>query len=196
MSVSNLQALEKIEQHCNDIEGAISYFGDDVNTFIENKYYQNSVLMSLLQIGELTTHLSDDFKETLSSEVDFRGCKRFRNIVAHNYGAVDYPLVWNTIKNEVPQIKAFCVQKRLENESLHAEISNDIEPLFNDEIIKEQEQPLRNDLIEQQQQDGYAASAPHTPQANNYAAEELKVDDPKQTVPLPKKSQEKGGRHI
>jgi uncharacterized protein (UPF0332 family) len=60
----------------------------------------------------------------------------------------------------------------------------------------QQEQPLRNDLVEQQQQDGYAASAPHTPQTISYAAEEQKVDNPKQTASLPKKSQEKGGRHI
>lgn len=60
----------------------------------------------------------------------------------------------------------------------------------------QQKQPLRNDLIEQQQQNGYATSAPHTPQTNNYAAEELKVDDPKQAASLPKKKQGTGGRHI
>lgn len=133
MSVSNLQALEKIEQHCNDIEGAISYFGDDFSIFIDNKYYQNTVLMSLLQIGELTTHLSDDFKEAFSSEVDFRGCKKFRNIVAHNYGAVKFDSVWKSVKEEIPQIKAFCTRKRMENESLHAETNARTEPLFDDE---------------------------------------------------------------
>lgn len=187
MSVSNLQALEKIEQHCNDIEGAISYFGDDLNTFIENKYYQNSVLMSLLQIGELTTHLSDDFKETFSSEVDFRGCKRFRNIVAHNYGSVDYPLVWNSIKNEIPQIKAFCVQKRLENESLHAEISNEIEPLFSDEK-NVKEQPLRNDLIEQQKQCGG-----YTPPATTVKQEQSAPEQTQKLTPPKKSGQGFGG---
>lgn len=89
--------------------------------------------MSLLQIGELTTHLSDDFKEAFSSEVDFRGCKKFRNIVAYNYGAVKFDSVWKSVKEEIPQIKAFCTRKRMENESLHAETNARTEPLFDDE---------------------------------------------------------------
>lgn len=94
-----------------------------------------------------------------------------------------YPAVYyNIMTADRPSKIASFVERRIEYVDSLSHTRN-----------RQQEQPLRNDLIEQQQQDGYAAPAP---QANNYTAEELKVDNPKQTASLPKKSQEKGGRHI
>lgn len=139
MNGSNLQALAKIENYCNDIENSIIRFGNSKEIFLTDRDYQNTVAMSLLQIGELTTHLSDDFKELFSNEVDFVGCKRFRNIVAHNYGVIDFTMVWDSIQNEVPQIKAFCQKKRVENEVLNKEVIKDVNDLFDDIIISSEQ---------------------------------------------------------
>ena len=51
--------------------------------------YRNSVCMSLLQIGELTGHLTEDFREGTKDSIYWPAIKGMRNLFAHNYGAVD-----------------------------------------------------------------------------------------------------------
>lgn len=67
--------------------------------------------MSLLQIGELTSHLSDEFKEQTKSEIYWSAIKGMRNIFAHNYGAIDIDLVWETALFDIPTLHKFCDRK-------------------------------------------------------------------------------------
>lgn len=50
--------------------------------------YKNAVTMCILQIGELSGYLSDDFKNKHDG-VSWRNIKGMRNVVAHNYGSLD-----------------------------------------------------------------------------------------------------------
>lgn len=59
------------------------------------------------QIGELVTVLSDEFKEEYK-EIPWRDIKAMRNIVAHRYGTVDKEMLWNTVHEDVPELKGFC----------------------------------------------------------------------------------------
>ena len=34
--------------------------------------------------------------------------KGMRNIVAHHYGTIRLDMVWDTVKNDIPPLKAFC----------------------------------------------------------------------------------------
>lgn len=34
-----------------------------------------------------------------------------RNVVAHGYGTLDADTTWDTIKEDIPALKAFCVEK-------------------------------------------------------------------------------------
>lgn len=45
--------------------------------------------------------------------------KAMRNIVAHNYGSIDAEILWETIENDVPQLKAYCLDilQTLNNEN-------------------------------------------------------------------------------
>lgn len=58
--------------------------------------------MSLLQIGELTSHLSGEFKKETKADIYWPAIKAMRNLLAHNYGAVDIDRVWETIIREIP----------------------------------------------------------------------------------------------
>ena len=31
-----------------------------------------------------------------------------RNIIAHHYGSIRLEIVWNTAKNDIPVVQAFC----------------------------------------------------------------------------------------
>ncbi len=63
MKKKNIDILEHIRAYCEDIEAAVERFVKDKIVFDVDRDYRNSVCMSLLQIGELSGHLSEDFRE-------------------------------------------------------------------------------------------------------------------------------------
>lgn len=69
MKKTDADVIELMLRHSNDIQEAIKIFGDDIETFVNNRVYQHAVIDCLLQIGELTTHLSDDLKSSTSDEL-------------------------------------------------------------------------------------------------------------------------------
>lgn len=65
MRTKNVDIIRHIQNYCLDIEKALKRFGKDKEIFENDTDYRNSVCMSLLQIGELTGHLSEDYRENL-----------------------------------------------------------------------------------------------------------------------------------
>lgn len=55
--------LGRIVMYCNEISETIERFGNDIEIFRNDKIYVNAVAMPIMQIGELTNHLSEGFKE-------------------------------------------------------------------------------------------------------------------------------------
>lgn len=115
-SSKDIDILCHMMQHCQDIDQAIQIFGDDIDTFVNNRVYQHAVTNCLLQLGELTTRLSEEFKASTSDEIDWIGLKVFRNICAHNYGSIRFDQTWNTMHTFLPQFIAFC-EKELQEEN-------------------------------------------------------------------------------
>jgi len=60
-----------------------------------------------LQIGELTIHLTDDFKQTYT-EMPWTQIKALRNVLAHKYGKIDDESLWETITSDIPKMKDYC----------------------------------------------------------------------------------------
>jgi len=60
-------------------------FGNDVSVFRADKDYFNSVCMNLLQIGELSHHLTSEFIET-HTDIPWKSIIGLRNVVVHGYG--------------------------------------------------------------------------------------------------------------
>jgi uncharacterized protein with HEPN domain len=55
--------IKHVVEHAQDVIDAQNRFGNDFNVFKDDKVYFNAVCMSLLQIGELAHHLSDEFMQ-------------------------------------------------------------------------------------------------------------------------------------
>lgn len=108
MKKTDADVIELMLRHSNDIQEAIKIFGDDIETFINNRVYQHAVIDCLLQIGELTTHLSDDFKSSTSDRVNWVGLKVFRNISAHRYMTLKFDQTWQTMHDFLPDFIEFC----------------------------------------------------------------------------------------
>ena len=63
--------------------------------------------MCILQIGELVAKLSDEFKLT-NDIMPWREIKAMRNIAAHNYGEMDYDILWETAISDIPSLRDYC----------------------------------------------------------------------------------------
>jgi uncharacterized protein with HEPN domain len=105
----NIQALEHILKYTDDIVSAVQRFGNDFNTFRSDRDYYNFVSMSLLQIGELSTHLSDEFRRE-NSGIQWGLIKGMRNHFAHGYSEMYAEEIWDAATRDVPGLRKFCRQ--------------------------------------------------------------------------------------
>ena len=105
----NADVLLHMVDYCNEIKSTIERFGDDYGTFSKDSVYQNAVALCVLQIGELTTHFTEEFKNTYN-KMPWNQIKALRNVVAHNYGKIDKEILWETISKDIPQLREYCVE--------------------------------------------------------------------------------------
>ncbi len=119
--------LEKIIEFCNDIEEINLSFGASLESLNQNKAYKHAVAMCVLQIGELTTHLTDAFK-TAHNDVPWRDIRAMRNIAAHKYGTLDLIILHNTIQDRIPELRKYCEQIISQNQILEQDALTVQEP--------------------------------------------------------------------
>lgn len=99
--------IRHIIDYCEQIEETNREFENDYEVFDKSNTYRNALSLCILQIGELVTVLSDEFKEA-HTEIPWRDIKAMRNIVAHKYGTVNKEMLWNTAHEDIIELKAFC----------------------------------------------------------------------------------------
>lgn len=100
--------LDHIRHYCEDVQETLERFGRDKTVFEADRDFRNSICMSLLQIGELTGHLPESFREATKGTIYWPAIKGMRNLFAHNYGAIDIDRVWETAIGDIPTLLAFC----------------------------------------------------------------------------------------
>lgn len=99
--------LIHIVEYCTQIEETVDHFGNDYSIFASNNIYRNACCLCLLQIGELTYSLSDEFKAAHAG-VPWKQIRGFRNIVAHAYGTIEPPVLWEIISSDILVLKNYC----------------------------------------------------------------------------------------
>ena len=67
--------------------------------------------MNILQIGELVTHLSEEYLSDTNEQIPWRQIRALRNIYAHTYEAVDDGRVWELINKDIPELQSFCEEQ-------------------------------------------------------------------------------------
>jgi uncharacterized protein with HEPN domain len=106
MPSPDVQRLEHIIDYCEDIKDSLDRFGVDLDIFLFDRDFYNSISMSLLQIGELAKGLSDEVLSDASSEVSWRAIVGMRNHFAHGYGEMDPEIIFSTAVNNIPVLKS------------------------------------------------------------------------------------------
>ena len=107
MNNRDVDVLRHIVCYCAEIEEAKAIFGDSQENLQANNVYKNAVAMCIIQIGELTGHLSDEFK-AMYNHLPWRDIKGMRNIATHNYGRLDTQKLYETTVDDIPVLREFC----------------------------------------------------------------------------------------
>ena len=103
--------LRHIKEYCCDIDSFIKRFGRDFDVFIRDRAYFNAVAMCILQIGELSGSLSEEYRAETAGVIPWSNIRGMRNLVAHAYGSLDEELVWETATDDIPFLYDFCVSE-------------------------------------------------------------------------------------
>ena len=87
--------IEKIQTYC----GSKSY-----DEFIVDEMLTEACVFNLTQLGEVAHKLSDELVK-LHPEIAWRELYGLRNRLVHDYQGVNLKLVWEIIKDDLPELK-------------------------------------------------------------------------------------------
>ena len=73
---------------------------DDLNS---NEILLDSMLFRMIQISENSKRLTNEYKQQHSS-VPWNAVYGFRNRIVHDYGNVELDIVYETLKNDIPDL--------------------------------------------------------------------------------------------
>ena len=107
----DLQRIQHILDYCNAIEKTVQRYGNSFEIFDQDEDFQRSISFSILQIGELSGGLSEEYRKKTSNRVQWGPIKGMRNMVAHSYGSMDRQIIWETAIVDIPTLKQFCEEQ-------------------------------------------------------------------------------------
>ncbi len=76
----------------------------DFEIFLNNSMMRFASIKQMEIIGEASDHISEEIK-TQFSEVEWKQIKGMRNVFVHEYFGIDSRLVWEIIKQDLPNLK-------------------------------------------------------------------------------------------
>lgn len=104
MKNSDKEILKKVVKYCNDVDILMGKYQSDYKKYECDISFQYSCNMCIIQIGELVGRLSEECTEN-HQQIPWRAIKGMRNLHAHDYENVDLEIVWNTLIEDIPNLK-------------------------------------------------------------------------------------------
>ena len=102
MNNRDYQIIRKILKEIEIIEDFIAEF--DLEKFSSDERTKRAACMTIINIGELTKSLTEDFKNDYSN-IPWKSIAGMRDITAHKYQTLKMGDVWVTIVNDMPKLK-------------------------------------------------------------------------------------------
>lgn len=99
--MKNKIIVEKIIKYCSKI---LEYTKNtNYDTFINNTILVEACVFNLSQIGELANKIDTEFEEEHAS-IPWRVLYGLRNKIVHDYEGVNLILIWDIIKEDLPDL--------------------------------------------------------------------------------------------
>ncbi|MBS4014059.1 MAG: DUF86 domain-containing protein [Bacteroidetes bacterium] len=74
-----------------------------IDDFLNDETLKRAIVRSLEIIGEATKKIPDDFKNKWGT-INWRNMAGMRDRLIHNYMGVNYSIVWDVVKNKIPEL--------------------------------------------------------------------------------------------
>lgn len=80
--------------------------GLDFAAFESDKRTQQAVVLNLLLIGEVASRVAESAPDFIAAhpEIPWAAMRGMRNRIAHGYFELDIEVVWDTVRNAVPEL--------------------------------------------------------------------------------------------
>ena len=72
--------------------------------FFNDSHIKKIATQTLINISETIDYISSEYKIS-NSEIDWKQFKTIRNIAAHKYGAINFFIVWQIVKVNLPDFR-------------------------------------------------------------------------------------------
>lgn len=88
-----------------DVDFIIEHMQDQTEESLkDDPVLLDSMMFRLIQISESASNLSDEFKNS-NDDIPWTAIYGLRNRIVHDYGNVDLTIIFNTLKNDVNEVK-------------------------------------------------------------------------------------------
>ena len=104
MHPSQAEFFRHILHECHYI--GKEYRENTFEEFMQNERLSKALCRSLEIIGEACNKVSPDIKATYP-HVPWREMSDLRNRIIHHYFGIDYDIVWDTIKTDIPILQEY-----------------------------------------------------------------------------------------
>ena len=101
MSEDPIELLKHIVDECSYILSVSNNLSKD--NFLDDETLKRAVIRSLEIIGEATKKIPEDFKLKWRS-VQWKNMAGMRDRLIHDYMGVNYSIVWDVVKNKIPEL--------------------------------------------------------------------------------------------
>lgn len=93
-----------VEKMKTDLKFIIEHMKDvDLEALSENEVLLDSMLFRTIQLSENAKKLSDEYKQR-RKQIPWNAVYGLRNRIVHDYGNVDLNVVYETLKNDIPEL--------------------------------------------------------------------------------------------
>jgi uncharacterized protein with HEPN domain len=89
-----LDCVRKIEDSSKDV---------DFEVFKNNQEKQSAIILQIMLIGESAKKLSEETKNKIN--LPWKEIVGFRDIAVHDYISLDLNKIWNSVQNDIPELK-------------------------------------------------------------------------------------------
>lgn len=110
-TISDVELLKHIVFYCSEIESALRAFDFNPEKFFDKKNQRDfdACAFYIGQIGEHANKLTNELKAKHAT-VPWRPIIGLRNRIFHDYFSVNKKMLFDAMKNDVPELKEQCRQ--------------------------------------------------------------------------------------